>query len=257
MKRFVGIIAALTLLCSVASAASVTWTEVEGETIYPTYSEETNQVVAIYTPFTDGQATLLAYKVAADATVDAIPAYQDETNTPIVGIDQGTPSGEFAFTLPSTVADGDKIAVMIGGTGLDPISALVTIGTDEEGNPVVETIEVMWGDINGDGSLKAGDATALSNAALGGSKESGSCKYLMGESLVSGTLDGVETSIMWGDINGDGSLKAGDATALSNAALGGSKESGSCKLLMGQWYRFTKYEDGSFTYETIDVPTAE
>lgn len=142
MKKIVGLILALCMLCTVASAATVTGSA--------TASDLTDMTVTVtYAGLaSDAQATLFAYKVADTATATAIPAYVDETTTPIVGIDQEAADGTFTFKVASTFRG--KIAVKVGGTDVEtPVAFLVEFKDS--------SIAVLYGDVNGDGKVNATD----------------------------------------------------------------------------------------------------
>ncbi len=231
MKRFVGIIAALTMLCSVASAAAVTWDEANSS-----YSDETSTVVAIYTGLDESaQATLLAYKVDDDVTVKSIPEFSGEEND-IVGIDQKAADGRFEFAIPKDFT-GKKIAFMIGGTDVEtPAKGLVEVGVaePEPGDKEIKVeVTILWGNINGDDSVDERDAVAIISARTGE-------KDTYGEFTVNTPF--IE-DFYWGNINGDDSVDERDAVAIISARTGEKDTYG--KFTVGKWYHMVEYQDGT------------
>jgi hypothetical protein len=198
MKKLIGIILAVCMLGTMASAATVT-----GDA---TASDLTAMTVTVnYAGIADGaQATLLAYKVADTATADAIPAYVDEETTPIVGIDQEVEDGQFTFKVADDFRG--KIAVKVGGTDVDaPVAFLVEFADAPEVPEGVE-ITVLYGDVNGDGEIGSTDASLILQLAV---------------NLIEGFTDqeGREIPMTVADVNGDGEVGSTDASLILQLAV--------------------------------------
>ena len=202
MKILIGIILALCMLSTMAFAAT------------PTISDENVDQKAMtvsfkYAGIAEGaQATMLAYEVTDAMITEAtpIPAYVNEATTPIKGIDQeGVDADGFSFK----VAEGytGKIVVKIGGTDMEPAAFLV------EFKAATQTVTVLWGDVNGDGSIDVGDASDIIKAITGGQKTYGN--YTIGVKFAG--------NMLWGDVNADGSIDVGDASDVIKAITGGQK----------------------------------
>ena len=157
MKKLIGIILALCMLSTMASAAT------------PTISDENVDQKAMtvsfkYAGIAEGaQATMLAYEVT-DAMIKekAIPDFVDNTTTPIKGIDQeGVDADGFSFK----VAEGytGKIVVKIGGTDMDPVAFLV------EFKKATQRVTFIWGDVNSDGYVNDLDGNNILSFYYGGS----------------------------------------------------------------------------------------
>ncbi len=214
MKKFVGIIAALAMLCSVASAAELTLGSSQ-------YDEANQKIVAIYTGYTAGtQATMLAYDVTDIDGASIDTEFVDTTTTPIMGIDQYDASGNFEFPIPEDFEG--KIAIRIGGADVEtPIKALVEVkkstGGEEGGEGEGETTVIfsyVWGDVTGDGEITAADVTAIYTTFAGGTGIS-SGGYVVGEKLYG-------SDYVWGDVTGDGEITAADVTAVYTTFAGGT-----------------------------------
>lgn len=207
MKKIIGIVLALCMLFTMASAATI-----DAATATPDTTEYT---VAITYEGLDStaQATMLAYEVDDNATLEDFPAFVDTETTPIVGIDQSVADGSFSFK----VADGyvGTIAVMIGGTDVaEPKAMLVKFETTSGGDDE-ETVEIsfIWGDVDGDGTVSAADGIAIVNSTNGGTKTYGD--YTIGVA--------VYEDVIYGDIDGDGTVSAADGIAVINSTNGGTK----------------------------------
>ena len=154
MKKLIGIILALCMLTTMASAAvtgNATASDLEKMTVTVTYAGLA----------ADAQATLLAYKVADSATASSIPAF-DNNPLSIVGIDQEAVDGSFEFKVAKTFRG--KIAVKVGGTDALPATFLVEFKETSDG------VTFIWGDVNGDGTVDVTDGTAIINSTSGGQK---------------------------------------------------------------------------------------
>jgi hypothetical protein len=190
MKKLIGIILAVCMLGTMASAATVT-----GEATASDLSAMTVSVT--YAGIADGaQATLLAYKVADTATADAIPAYVDEETTPIVGIDQEVEDGAFTFKVADTFRG--KIAVKVGGTDVDAPAAFLVEFVDAPEEPEGVEITLLYGDVNGDGEITNTDAGLVLQLYV---------------KLIDGFTDQQNREIpkTVGDVNGDGEVTNTDA----------------------------------------------
>ena len=195
MKKIIGIVLTLCMLCTMASAATIT-----NAVATPDTDEMTVSIT--YDALANAQATMLAYVVADGSTVEEFPAFVDTTTTPIVGIDQATSDGTFDFK----VADDFEgtIAVMIGGTGIDePAEMIVTFAQTSEG---VE-ITLNYGDVNGDGSADEADASLILQRGVG---------------LIQVFMDQQKREIPKeaGDVNGDGETDEADASLILQKGVG-------------------------------------
>lgn len=155
MKKLIGIVLALCMLCTVASAATVNNAAAT--------ADDTDMTVSItYDALADAQATMLAYKVADGSTVENFPAFADTTTTPIVGIDQAVSDGTFDFKVAEDFEG--TIAILIGGDGIDnPAKLIVTFEAASEG----VQITLNYGDVNGDGKADEADASLIVQKGVG------------------------------------------------------------------------------------------
>lgn len=117
-------------------------------------------------------------KIQPNTTVDTLKANLENDSTTIQVVDK---NGN-ALTR-NTLATGDKVQLVIGGTVVD------------------ERIIVVLGDVSGDGNVNTGDVTKLLNSFVGVNTLSG--PYLEA-----------------GDVNGNGKVNTGDATKILNYRAG-------------------------------------
>ena len=199
MKKLIGIILAVCMLGTIASAAAVTGNA--------TASDLTEMTVSVtYAGIADGaQATLLAYKVADTATADAVPAYVDEETTPIVGIDQEIVDGAFSFKVAADFRG--KIAVKVGGTDVETPAAFLVEFADAPEEPEGVEITLLYGDVNGDGAADEADASLILQKGVG---------------LITKFVDQEEREIPGtvGDVNGDGAADEADASLILQKGVG-------------------------------------
>ena len=101
---------------------------------------------------TQDQITMMAYLVDGSATAEAIPAYENETTTPMIALDQVGGAAGFG-EIPVDVnklADGKKIAVKLGCSAGTVKQFLIQLSGGE--------ITVNVADVNKDGEIDSQDA---------------------------------------------------------------------------------------------------
>ncbi|MBE7011265.1 MAG: hypothetical protein E7415_01165 [Ruminococcaceae bacterium] len=213
MKKLIGIILAVCMLGTLASAAAITdaAATATGSTVYVTYTALAD----------NAQATMLAYKVADDASIEVADSikYVDEDTTPIVGIDQNASDGTFTFKVADDFEG--KIVIKVGGTDVDTpdVVVLADFVKAEEGT----VITLSYGDVNGDGEVTGMDASLIIQYSA---------------KLLTNFTDSKEREIPTAvaDVNGDGEVTGMDASLVIQY---------SAKLLDG----FTdKYDNPLTTY---------
>ena len=78
-----------------------------------------------------------------------------------------------------------------------------------------KTFTFIWGDVNLDGYVDAGDVSAISQRSIGGTTT-------FTKDGVSFTIDVNSNGLLWGDVNLDGYVDAGDVSAISQRSIGGT-----------------------------------
>lgn len=141
---------------------------------------------------------------AIDGTTGAIgEVVVDEETGFTTGYLYGVTAGDSAENYFELVdAEAGTVEWSLGtASNVNGTGAVATV-KDTKGNAVAEYTLVIFGDVNGDGSVTAADSGVIKNATVGGE--------------IAGDVNAFA-----GDVNGDGSVTAADSGVIKNATVGG------------------------------------
>jgi hypothetical protein len=168
------------------------------------------------------QYTLLVVKGTADSegayTYDANSSTikqvdQNDLGTPFSTIVLGTKQADNTYKL-----DEGSYKVLVGNNDGSLDSGIFTVSS----TPQVVTKDIVIGDITGEGKVTAGDATALARykAGLKGASYKNTAVEKKYKVEVAKDSFAVGSTVVIGDITGEGKVTAGDATALARYKAG-------------------------------------
>lgn len=142
------------------------------------------------------------YYVAVSEIINASGIKTDGTY--LSGIELGTKASDLKDKITS-VASGVTVSITDEkGNELDGVLATGNKVTVTSGEEVKEYYIVIYGDVNGDGSIKASDYVFIKN-------------YIMGSKQISGAY------LKAADVNKDGKVKASDYVLIKNNIMGSYK----------------------------------
>ena len=126
-------------------------------------------------------------------------------NPVLIGVDTGVVDNAtgYVYGVPAGADANDYFEVENGSFSIaETVTGAVLIVKNAAGEPFAAYTLVIFGDVNGDGAITAGDYTVVKEASLGATIEDEAANFA-------------------GDVNGDGTITAGDYTVVKEASLGG------------------------------------